>query len=421
MECHSTHEPTYQLQDDVENLEAYSYGGYHPVQIGDLYSDHRYRIVHKLGFGSYSTVWLAQDLRSDRYVAMKIIVAGASEENSESCVLKHLQHHVEKGNEKDSILPVLLDEIWITGPNGKHRCLVTDPAGCNLADSKEKHPWKFPIEIARAIAAQAIIGLRSIHRKGVVHGDLHMRNILFALPQIDGLPVETIYDRYHTPRETPVHRVDGRPLGPEVPPYTVMPAQFYVPCTKVHDPRIRIADFGEAWINADAEPKTTLFTPAIYLPPETTFAKHSIDFPADVWTLACSMFEIFGDGPLFEGFFPDRDDIIAEMVSCLGPLPQHWWDTWQAGRDFFVDNGVWRTETTRKYSLVSRPLTTRIQEMGRQADPKFSAAEAESVERLLFSMLQYEPAKRATAEELVESEWMLQWGLPAMKAFNISV
>lgn len=40
-------------------------GGYHPVKIGDRYNE-RYRIERKLGWGHFSTVWLA----SDRYVTV---------------------------------------------------------------------------------------------------------------------------------------------------------------------------------------------------------------------------------------------------------------------------------------------------------------------------------------------------------------
>ena len=37
-------------------------GGYHPVNIGDMFHN-RYEVLRKLGFGQYSTVWLANDLR----------------------------------------------------------------------------------------------------------------------------------------------------------------------------------------------------------------------------------------------------------------------------------------------------------------------------------------------------------------------
>ena len=43
-------------------LHAWFVGGYHVVKIGDVYND-RYTIEKKLGWGHFSTVWLA----SDRY------------------------------------------------------------------------------------------------------------------------------------------------------------------------------------------------------------------------------------------------------------------------------------------------------------------------------------------------------------------
>jgi len=48
---------------DAEPLHRYRTGGYHPIRLGDLLKDGRYKIVHKLGWGGYSTVWAARDQR----------------------------------------------------------------------------------------------------------------------------------------------------------------------------------------------------------------------------------------------------------------------------------------------------------------------------------------------------------------------
>ena len=46
------------VEAEAEPRERYTEGLYYPVQIGDIL-DRRYRIEHKLGWGGYSTVWLA--------------------------------------------------------------------------------------------------------------------------------------------------------------------------------------------------------------------------------------------------------------------------------------------------------------------------------------------------------------------------
>ena len=47
-----------------EELSKYKPGGYHPVTLGDTFKNGRYEIHHKLGFGGFSTVWLAKDKES---------------------------------------------------------------------------------------------------------------------------------------------------------------------------------------------------------------------------------------------------------------------------------------------------------------------------------------------------------------------
>lgn len=47
-----------------ESLSRYQLGGYHPVILGDTFKDGRYKVHHKLGWGGFSTVWLAKDKES---------------------------------------------------------------------------------------------------------------------------------------------------------------------------------------------------------------------------------------------------------------------------------------------------------------------------------------------------------------------
>ena len=54
-----------------ENVLNYRPGGYHPVALGDILKDGRYKIYHKLGYGGFSTVWVARD---SKYVVELLII-----------------------------------------------------------------------------------------------------------------------------------------------------------------------------------------------------------------------------------------------------------------------------------------------------------------------------------------------------------
>jgi hypothetical protein len=47
-----------------EPLGKYRPGGYHPVGLDDTFDGGRFSVIRKLGWGQYSTVWLAKDARS---------------------------------------------------------------------------------------------------------------------------------------------------------------------------------------------------------------------------------------------------------------------------------------------------------------------------------------------------------------------
>ena len=53
--------PLYECEEEAEPPEKYLSGVYTSVGIGDTFKDGRYTIIHKLGWGSFATVWLARD------------------------------------------------------------------------------------------------------------------------------------------------------------------------------------------------------------------------------------------------------------------------------------------------------------------------------------------------------------------------
>ena len=71
----------------------------------------------------------------------------------------------------------------------------------------------------------------------------------------------------------------------------------------------------------------------------------------------------------------------------------------------------------RTHEARSRPLLLRLHEMRRDIGPEVSEDEAMSLDQMLRSMLTYDPTERATAKDVIGSNWMKRWGLTALQKF----
>ncbi|KAF8136804.1 kinase-like domain-containing protein, partial [Mycena galopus ATCC 62051] len=134
-----------------------------PIRLGcSLGSPPRYRILAKLGYGAFSTVWLARDRVSNRNVALKIIEAEQTPKNTELAILQRLRT---ADTDQPRIIQ-LLDVFEQTSPNGVHQVLVMEPV----------HPLDFERyttfrpRITREVVRQLVEGLASIHSLGIAHG-----------------------------------------------------------------------------------------------------------------------------------------------------------------------------------------------------------------------------------------------------------
>ncbi|KAJ4239340.1 hypothetical protein NW757_012860 [Fusarium falciforme] len=183
-----------------EWVEDYRPGGYHPVHLGDTLHDGQYKVIHKLGEGSYSSVWLAHDLINKRYVALKIQVSQVSTCSNELPVLRHIARQLPEQGETH--VTKLLDEFQHNGPNGAHACLVFEPMGPSANTIVEELPQfkprkfgmkiRYPPPMAKSILKQSLLALEFLQKHGISHGDFQPGNILFALHNIDSTPEEVV-------------------------------------------------------------------------------------------------------------------------------------------------------------------------------------------------------------------------------------
>lgn len=247
--------------------------------------------------------------------------------------------------------------------------------------------------------------------------DLHPGNILLCLPNsIDNLTPDQLYEKYSQPNLEPVQRLDQKPLGNGVPAHAIMPVWLGEDSEKIRLPeaRIMLIDFSESFMPSITK-RYYSSTPVPSRPPETYFLPEvPISFPADIWTLACTIFSILGQRPLFDLFFPSEDRVITEHVNILGKLPPDWWNRWQS-RDKWFDVHGERKDGQSRGSLENQ-FEFAVQEPRRDCGiEEVSEEEKIALFAMLKPMIAYNSQERPTAQQILESEWMDKWALPDLR------
>ena len=200
--------PKYTDSDNSEDegLSSYKINGYHPVHIGEVLLE-RYIIMQKLGYGHFSTAWLALDTKFGTYVAIKIqksaqqyidaaydeveILQELANHNFEPSWIKSLKEYYkdepEKLKELESVentkVVQLLNSFIYYGQNGRHFCMVFEIVGVTLLELIKRYNYKgIPLPFIRIITKQVLIGLDFLHRIcHIIHTDLKPENVLVCL------------------------------------------------------------------------------------------------------------------------------------------------------------------------------------------------------------------------------------------------
>jgi non-specific serine/threonine protein kinase len=225
----------------------------------------RYRIERELGRGGMATVYLAEDLKHRRWVAIKLLnpevgaEIGPERFRREIEIAARLAHpHI-----------VALHDSGIAD----HRLFYVMPyiEGESLR-AKLDRDGRLPLADALRLAREIASALGYAHRHGLIHRDIKPGNVLLS---------------------------DGMAL---------------------------VADFGVARVTGAEDTGrltsigTTLGTPA-YMAPEQISASGEIDGRADIYSLGCLLYELLAGQPPFSGTF----QALVHQHLCVAPRPVTDW------------------------------------------------------------------------------------------------
>ncbi|XP_055039972.2 SRSF protein kinase 1b isoform X2 [Misgurnus anguillicaudatus] len=167
--------------EEQEDPNDYCKGGYHHVKIGDLFNG-RYHVIRKLGWGHFSTVWLAWDIQGKRFVAMKVVKSAEhyTETALDEIKLLRAVRNTDQNDPSREKVVQLLDDFKISGMNGSHVCMVFEVLGHHLLKWIIKSNYQgLPLPCVKSIIRQVLQGLDYLHTKcKIIHTDIKPENIL---------------------------------------------------------------------------------------------------------------------------------------------------------------------------------------------------------------------------------------------------
>ena len=146
------------------------------------------------------------------------------------------------------------------------------------------------------------------------------------------------------------------------------------------------------------------FTPEIqtrqYRSPEVIIGA-DYDTSADVWSFACTIFEMVTGDFLFEprkgNNYDKDDDHLAQMMELLGRMPKNMALSGKHSKKFFTGQG----NLKRISGLNFWPLKKVLMEKYR-----IKEEEAQSLSDFLTPMLEWYPTQRATAQQMLNHNWL---------------
>ncbi|KXX74834.1 Protein kinase dsk1 [Madurella mycetomatis] len=383
----------------AEDLTKYCPGGYHPMSLNDRLHDGRYEIFHKLGFGSFSTVWLARDHHNERNVTIKVVVADRSVETArELTILRALKERGDPAHPGWKHVSHLLESFYHEGPNGRHLCIVLGLLGPKPTSIADRCPdYRLGGHLARSVSRQLLLAVDYLHATGVAHGDIHMGNVLFRLPEHEE-SLELVMKDLGPPQIGKVQRRDGAPLEPGVPEYLVEPADYNV---KVQDrfTDVELIDFGESFFITD--PPKQISTPVSLHPPELVF-QHSLTSAVDLWNLGCTTYELVIGRTPFESDYNDKE-LVPQFEKVIGGFPAQWIQN-------AVDRGVMEKTPDNSSAEYFLPLEDELRRSyfeGHDAKTlPLREVEINTLGRYLRKLLVIDPTQRAKAHELLSDPWV---------------
>ncbi|EFE37876.1 hypothetical protein TRV_07467 [Trichophyton verrucosum HKI 0517] len=407
-------------QEPVEEqvLSFYRRKNYYPVKIGEAFNG-RFRVIAKLGYGGYSTVWLARDNRTKEYKTLKVTVqtdnvlrASIPPVLNEVNMLKHLKSAAVETKEINhpgvDFIRFAEEILEIDSPvtGGRHYCIVTKPQGNSVRALQDEFPGGIlPRLLVKSIVHRLFFGLNWLHAGArVVHTVIQILTTIDILPQNI---LMDIGDDFTSLREVEEEESQNPsvPITTKDENGTVSGIVYKSRPTRLEFTGIPIlTDFGQMRhvIDDGGEDQGEFrdwWMPDLYRAPEILL-QLPWSFAVDMWSVGIMILELIEGRNLFDPIDHEHRQYVyplamAQYIGYLGPPPPLLMSKSPVLSQYFDGDGKYIGEAPIPKTSLEEFITTIPSEK-----------EKEMFLRFIRRMLTWDPDERATAEEILSDPWL---------------
>ncbi|KAL9176884.1 hypothetical protein ABFS82_01G024300 [Erythranthe guttata] len=320
----------------------------------------RYKILGKMGEGTFGRVLECWDRQTREYVAIKVIRSIKKYRDAakiEVDVLETLAKH-----DKDNPYCVKMHS-WFDYRN--HICLVFEKLGPSLFDFLKRNKYSsFPVDLVREFGRQLLESVAYMHDLRLIHTDLKPENILLVSGDFVKLPVCKMSDETN---------------------FKCLPKSS----------AIKLIDFGST--ADDTQRHSSIVSTRHYRAPEIILGL-GWSYPCDIWSIGCILVELCTGEALFQTH--ENLEHLAMMERVLGPLPEHIIRRANRGAEKYFK----RSRLNWPEGAVSRDSIRAVRKLdplknlvSRHVDSSRSA-----LLNLLHGLLKFDPSERLTPRQALE-------------------
>ena len=376
-----------------------------------------FNIIHELGRGTYSIVWLGYNINDSNYYAIKV---QHPDDFSDGIEEIRIMKQLPKGYYLNNLIEYFIHTEMEGEKKKRYMCSVYNLHCGNLDGFVRKGEYKngFPIESVKEFFKQIIVGLNVLHNKiKIFHGDIKPDNILLCGLNNFDIQIIDQYNEYNFKNKYKSEKKEFLLMNGRDDEDTIDSKDKLIIRSNVHkeicrkinyecgngykytfnekfllNPKVSISDFGD--FCADDEQFDEEFGTRYYRAPEILLMGECSS-KVDIWAAGCCLYELLTGSILFD---PEKD---SKRTRDYNQLLKIYKLSGRYSKKFLKSTSNYKKIFNKKYSFRHDNPDV----IGWESYLNDKGIFDKNIIDLFEKIFESNPNKRISAQEILEHKW----------------